>query len=257
MLILPDGVRKKKTLNYVGAGSHSQHSVAGLVLDLEAARATGNTPNSNIGVNKGTWYDLSGNNNNFPLTGFSYTTSSGWASAGAAYYLAMAANNTNYLTLAGGTMPYTAPLTYDIWCSCSNASAAAGFLPNTSEYTEGGFGFTLTSSSFTVGLFVIGVGYHTEYTVSGTWSTINHFIIRINNNSTCDLYINGTQITANHTDTYTATQSGYKQYYINASPWDSSYGTIAANVYSFRVYNIALTSAQILQNYRAGYIWPS
>jgi hypothetical protein len=224
------------TYNLGSTGSTPALITTGLQINLATAPST-----ATVGT---TWTDTSGNNNNGTLEGnnshLSYTSNDGGgisiSGSETGTYISTSyniASNTFTISIVASLNPTT------YWSSLwGNDSYSAG---------KGYFAYFISSGDLQVG----SVSGTATYSVTG-WTNINvwDFVISGTN---VTVYQNGTSL---GTKTFTAPSGGYATtglYFASrhanngSGPTDNCVGTY----YAMRVYNVALNSTQILNNYNA------
>jgi hypothetical protein len=200
-----------------------------------------------------TWTDASGNGNNGTLvtasTGtFTYTSNNGGG-------LITAGSGTS--TPAGGSTAIatsyalTSPFTVEMWCK-PNGQRTWSTLWGSDVYNSSSGWWTLWESTInmTTGAVPSGVGYNTGY----SQTTPQHYVFTLTG-LTYTFYLNGVAQTGSG---YTAPTGGAGSAPLwfgsrHSNTWTSGGTTptdaLDATFYQMRVYNSALSSSQVTQNY--------
>jgi hypothetical protein len=216
----------------------------GLILNLDAGN-----PYSYAGSGA-TWYDASGNSNNATLINSpTYSVDNGgllnWASA-----------SSQYATVAMNSGLRVANITQEVWVFL-NSTADQVFIG--SQYgtsSNNSFALWLQSGTFYFGVNTGGTFYYTSSSSAsaGTW----YHLIHTYNATTQYLYINGVLVA-----TYNSAASGNISYDTSntllaiGADFNGSGYNVGPSAYTngkmpvVRIYNIALSAAQVLQNYNA------
>jgi hypothetical protein len=222
----------------------------GLILNLDAGFAPSITslPTNIVGGSYGgytpTWYDISsGGNNGSLINGPTYSSANGGSivfdgvddtvlfpaiTLGSTFTItqtlvASASNNgIGYMPIGGGSVGGGSTYRGYVWFQTNQAGATVAIVFN-QDGEAGGFSFTLPTPLPQYTLF--------QYTL-------------VKNGSTAYFYINGNLITSRSVESarnFTVRNLGwsYSSYYMNR------------NLYDTQIYNNALSTAQVLQNYNA------
>jgi len=244
--------------NYVGSGNASAHSAAGLILDLYAAKADlGSSPGSNSdSTNRGTWTDLSGNNLNFGLSNFAYTTSSGWTGSNTS-------GDPDRLEFDGvddnANKAYTATLdlatlTVDMWFYPRAFTTSGRIMTTSSSWTNmWGIIFldTLGNIRLGTGSNVVGQCLETS-TPPLTANQLTHLRAQFSTSVTdLKVWINNSPVTLISAGAGVSQAAGSMR--ISAKADASNYGK--NGVISTRIYNRLLSDSEGTQNYNAGVTW--
>lgn len=210
----------------------------GLVLSLDAADR-----NSYPGTGT-TWRDMSGNGNNGTLTnGPTFSTANGGA---------IAFDGTND-TVTTGLTGSVVDLTVECWFlgtkSTRNHLWDMGYYNN--QPGDSNLNFNLNDTGYDLWVYWNGGGTNrVRYNVDGSFTdgTVKQMVFT-HTGSTNKTYLNGIELTL--------TESGGTQTF-NAVNSAAGYGfrlggdnPFSGNIYLARVYSIALSGAQVLQNYNA------
>ena len=193
-----------------------------------------------------TWVDRSGNGNNGTLVnGVS-------AIGGSMVFDGVGDRGTFTSPIASNS-----PQTYEVWVKAIPSPIAAG-----------GFGYILhnNSNNQTVGVAYMGIGYAGSNLqtreifafFNGAWlsmgtgvigdtTTVRHIILTWNG-STQIAYVDGVQRVSR---ALTGTPSNFSTTTSFGDYRDSTYRPIVGDIYSIKVYNRALSPAEVLQNYNA------
>ena len=216
----------------------------GLVLNLDAGN-----PYSYAGAGT-TWYDVSGNSFNATLINSpTYTSDNGgvlnWASA-----------NSQYATVPMSSTLRVVSITEEVWVYLSGTADQVFIGSQYGTSSNNSFAIWVQSGAFAFGVNTGGNFYYsTISTVStGVWYHLTHTY----NGTTQLFYINGVLAA-----THNSAASGNITYDTNntllalAADWNGSgYNTGATGYVNgkmpvVRIYNIALSAAEVLQNYNA------
>ena len=216
----------------------------GLVLNLDAGN-----PYSYAGAGT-TWYDVSGNSFNATLINSpTYTSDNGgvlnWASA-----------NSQYATVPMSSTLRVASITEEVWVYLSGTADQVFIGSQYGTSSNNSFAIWVQSGAFAFGVNTGGNFYYsTISTVStGVWYNLTHTY-----NATTQLfYINGVLAA-----TYNSAASGNISYDTSntllaiGADFNGTGYNVGPSVYTngkmpvVRIYNIALSAAQVLQNYNA------
>jgi len=216
----------------------------GLILNLDAGN-----PYSYAGSGA-TWYDASGNSNNATLINSpTYSVDNGgllnWASA-----------SSQYATVAMNSGLRVANITQEVWVFL-NSTADQVFIG--SQYgtsSNNSFALWVSGGTFYFGVNVGGTFYNSASSAPST-STWYH-LVHTYNGTTQYLYINGVLVT-----TYNSAASGNITYDTSntllaiGADFNGTGYNVGPSAYTngkmpvVRIYNIALSAAQVLQNYNA------
>jgi hypothetical protein len=196
-----------------------------LVLDVDASKIS-SYPQT--GTN---WYDLSGQGNTGALTNGPTFDSNGW----------LVFDGVDDYSVGPGTLG--SDCTVELWISSSNYN---GKIPLSIDGNNYGSGPNIYCTGNIIA-WNTGDGGNNAFTNSyypnAQW---HHIVITNDYNVTAKLYIDGKLIgTANPLD---ATTTGANKFWIARFHGDNNY-TIAARITAARIYNAALTEAQVKQNY--------
>ena len=213
---------------------------SGLIFNLQTAPSSGTT-----------WTDASGNGYNATLNGTpTYVSNNGGG---------IRLNNTTY----GGTDNISVP--YNISSTTSTIEIVASFNPTSNwatiwgneaySFSRGYFAYMANASTITWGSPTSNT---TNVTITAS-NVIRHWIFVINGTSK-SLYLNGTQLgttaTLNNPSSYATTEFYFGARHTNTGtgPADKMNNSTAANYpvfYQMRLYNKALSGAEITQNYNS------
>ena len=196
-----------------------------MALDVDASKMT-SYPQT--GTN---WYDLSGNGNTGALTNGPTFDSNGW----------LVFDGVDDYSVGPGTLG--SDCTVELWISSSNYNVKIPISIDGANYGSGPNMFfyqnVITWNTGDGG----GNPFSNSYYPNAQW---HHIVITNDYNVTAKLYIDGKLIgTANPLD---ATTTGANKFWIGRFHGDNNY-TIAARMTAARIYNAALTEAQVKQNY--------
>ena len=223
----------------------------GLVLYLDAGNSDSYTSGST------TWFDLSGYDNRLNLTnGPTFSTASNGSILldGTNDYLITNANSTPNLDI-------TSQLTLDAWIrstALANSNHGDGIFSKglSSDGNTGVYEFLLTQvSSSNYPYFRLRLG-STTYFHNPTGSVINlnsiYNIVGTFNGTVMRVYVNGVESGTSYSASGTIAANTEQltigvRYRIRASGTDDSF--FSGNIYSTKIYNRALTSSEILNNY--------
>jgi hypothetical protein len=187
------------------------------------------------------WKDLSGNNNNGTLVSnptYNLTNNGNIVTSGSAYI-----STSLYLP-----SPSTTPTTFEIVFKNNGINSSNYGLIGSSQYTQYGFAVALPASSLsTMRCTYNNSGSSSEFDVSYDSSVVS-MCTYIFNGTTRSVYRNGVFLQSN--------TAGFNAL---ASPNPISIGNIGQggypigqlNIYSTKIYNRALSEAEIQQNYKA------
>jgi hypothetical protein len=197
-----------------------------------------------------TWIDASGNGNNGTLytanTGtLTYTSSNGGGLVAAGSSTSTNGNSTAITT------PYalTTPFTIEMWCKPNGARLWATMWGSDAYSSNTGWwALWESSTTLTTGGVPSGVTYAHSYTQSNP----NHYVFTLTG-STYTLYINGVAVTVSGSYSAPSGSAGtspliFGSRHVNGGTslgLDSLDGTY----YQMRVYNRALSSSEVTQNY--------
>jgi hypothetical protein len=203
---------------------------SGLVLDLDAAKLA-SYPGTGT-----TWYDISGNGNNGTLTNGPTFTGIGKQAAivfdGVDDYVSTSTSRN-----ATTNQDYTITTVFKITSFTSTDMRIFGATSGNSNQLSAGWDTT------TFKLWLGGTWNNSSFT-SNT-NTVYHLTV-VHNNTDTLIYVNGT---------YNSTISGKTSYFDNlgfAQPLILLYGSyFNGNIYTSQVYNRALSSTEITQNFNA------
>ena len=209
----------------------------GLVLNLDAAN-----PYSYAGAGT-TWFDTSGNANNGTLTnGPTYnTTNSGVINFN---------GTNNYVTSANSSsLQITSALTLEIWFYNTANADGLGMIvkgPLSSDYD---YMLYLSGNSTYVSFYKkdsLGTPYYGGVTLSllNRWL---HIVATHTSGGLYTMYVNGVAVDS-AAFASSSIRSSSNPLYIGAG-WNPAY--FSGNIGETRIYNIALSAAQVLQNYNA------
>ncbi len=216
----------------------------GLVLDLDAGN-----PLSYAGAGT-TWYDVSGNSFNATLINSpTYSSDNGgvlnWASA-----------SSQYATVSMNSTLRVANISEEVWVYLSGTADQIFIGSQYGTSSNNSFALWIQSGTFSFGVNTGGTFYYTTSSApsTGTW----YHLVHTYNGTTQYLYINGVLTT-----TFNSSASGNISYDTNntllaigADFNGSGYnvgptGYVNGKMPVARIYNIALSAAQVLQNYNA------
>jgi hypothetical protein len=216
----------------------------GLVLDLDAGN-----PLSYAGAGS-TWYDVSGNSFNATLINSpTYSSDNGgvlnWASA-----------SSQYATVSMNSTLRVANISEEVWVYLSGTADQIFIGSQYGTSSNNSFALWIQSGTFYFGVNTGGTFYYTTSSApsTGTW----YHLVHTYNGTTQYLYINGVLTT-----TFNSSASGNISYDTNntllaigADFNGSGYnvgptGYVNGKMPVARIYNIALSAAQVLQNYNA------
>jgi hypothetical protein len=216
----------------------------GLVLNLDAGN-----PYSYAGAGA-VWYDVSGNSFNATLINSpTYTSDNGgvlnWASA-----------NSQYATVPMSSTLRVANITQEAWVYLSGTADQVFIGSQYGTSSNNSFALWLQSGTFYFGVNTGGTFYTAASSASST-STWYH-LIHTYNGTTQYLYINGVLVTTNNSaasgnisydtsNTLLAIGADFNGTGYNVGPSVYTNGKMPV----VRIYNIALSAAQVLQNYNA------
>ena len=209
----------------------------GLVLNLDAGN-----PYSYAGSGT-TWYDVSGTGNNGTLTnGPTYNSTNGG--------VIVLDGVDDYITCANSTsLQITSALTLEIWFYNTAAVDGLGMIvkgPLSSDYD---YMLYLSGSSTTVYFYKKDSGGNSHYG-GVTLSLLNrwlHIVVTHTSGGLYIMYVNGV---ASDSSTFanSSIRSSSNNLLIGAG-WNPDY--FYGNIGETRIYNVALSAAQVLQNYNA------
>jgi len=196
-----------------------------LALDVDASKMT-SYPQT--GTN---WYDLSGNGNTSALTNGPTFNSNGW----------LVFDGVDDYSVGTGTLGQDC--TVELWISSSNYNQKIPISIDGANYGSGpNMYFTSNIIAWNTGDGDSNAFSNSSYP-NAQW---HHIVVTNDYNVTAKLYIDGKLIgTANPLD---ATTTGANKFWIARFHGDNNY-TIAARITAARIYNAALTEAQVKQNY--------
>ncbi len=216
----------------------------GLVLNLDAGNIY-----SYAGAGE-TWYDVSGNSFNATLINSpTYISDNGgvlnWASA-----------NSQYATVPMSSTLRVANITQEAWVYLSTTADQVFIGSQYGTSSNNSFALWLQSGTFYFGVNTGGTFYNTSSSSAsaGTW----YHLIHTYNATTQYLYINGVLVT-----TYNSAASGNISYDTSntllaiGADFNGTGYNVGPSIYTngkmpvVRIYNIALSAAQVLQNYNA------
>ena len=216
----------------------------GLVLNLDAGN-----PYSYAGAGT-TWYDVSGNSFNATLINSpTYSSDNGgvlnWASA-----------SSQYATVSMNSTLRVANISEEVWVYLSGTADQIFIGSQYGTSSNNSFALWIQSGTFYFGVNTGGTFYYTTSSApsTGTW----YHLVHTYNGTTQYLYINGVLTT-----TFNSSASGNISYDTNntllaigADFNGSGYnvgptGYVNGKMPVARIYNIALSAAQVLQNYNA------
>jgi hypothetical protein len=196
-----------------------------LLLDVDASKMSSYPQ---VGTN---WIDLSGTGNNSTLTNGPTFDSNGW----------LVFDGVDDYSVGPGTLG--SDCTVELWISSSNYNQKIPISIDGNNYGSG------PNVYFTGNIIAwnTGDGGNNAFSNSSYPNAQWHHIVVTNDyNVTAKLYIDGKLIgTANPLD---STTTGTNKFWIARFHGDNNY-TIAARIKSARIYNAALTEAQVKQNY--------
>lgn len=215
----------------------------GLVLNLDAGN-----PYSYAGSGT-TWYDVSGNAFNATLINSpTYTTDNGgvlnWASA-----------SSQYATVSMNSTLRVANITEEVWVYLSTTADQVFIGSQYGTGSNNSFALWVSGGTFYFGVNVGGTFYQSSSSApsSGTW----YHLVHTYNGTTQYLYINGVQTTSNGAasgnisydlnNTLLAIAADFNGTGYNVGPTISVNGKMPVA----RIYNVALSAAQVSQNYNA------
>ena len=216
----------------------------GLVLNLDAGNIY-----SYAGAGA-VWYDVSGNSFNATLINSpTYTSDNGgvlnWASA-----------SSQYATVPMSSTLRVASITEEVWVYLSGTADQVFIGSQYGTSSNNSFGLWLQSGTFYFGVNTGGTFYYTSSSSAsaGTW----YHLIHTYNGTTQYLYINGVLVTTNNSaasgnisydtsNTLLAIGADFNGTGYNVGPSIYTNGKMPV----VRIYNIALSAAQVLQNYNA------
>lgn len=215
----------------------------GLVLNLDAGN------NYSYGGSGTTWYDVSGNSFNATLINSpAYTSDNGgvlnWASA-----------SSQYATVPMNSTLRVASITEEVWVYLSTTADQVFIGSQYGTGSNNSFALWVSGGTFYFGVNVGGTFYQSASSApsSGTW----YHLVHTYNGTTQYLYINGVQTTSNGAasgnisydlnNTLLAIAADFNGTGYNVGPTISVNGKMPV----VRIYNTALSAAQVLQNYNA------
>jgi hypothetical protein len=177
------------------------------------------------------WRDLSGNSNTSALTNGPTWDSNGW----------LVFDGVDDYSVGPGTLG--SDCTVELWISSSNYASKIPISIDGNSYGSGpNMYFECGTINWNTG-DGCGNPFSNSYYPNAQW---HHIVITNDYNVTAKLYIDGKLIgTANPLD---ATTAGANKFWIARFHGDNNY-TIAARITAARIYNNALTEAQVKQNY--------
>jgi hypothetical protein len=216
----------------------------GLVLNLDAGN-----PYSYAGAGS-TWYDVSGNSFNATLINSpTYISDNGgvlnWASA-----------NSQYATVPMSSTLRVASITQEVWVYLSSTADQVFIGSQYGTSSNNSFALWIQSGTFYFGVNTGGTFYTSTSSAAST-STWYH-LVHTYNATTQYLYINGVLTT-----TFNSAASGNISYDTSntllaiGADFNGTGYNVGPSVYTngkmpvVRIYNIALSAAQVLQNYNA------
>ena len=205
----------------------------GLLLCLDSANL------ESYGGSGTTWTDLSGNGNNGTLTNGPTHTS------GAGGYFTFDGSN-DYITVSN-VQPNTNDFSISVWILKDNNTsndyiwdfgANGGTLSTGTEV--GGYGFRYYNST---------LGGSSDMYTQGTIPNINEWyeVTITRNNETSSMYVNGASVTSASGDTHNISSSTL---YIGRYGGSTGYEH-DGKLSNFKIYNKALTAAEVAQNFNA------
>jgi hypothetical protein len=208
----------------------------GLVLNLDAG-FVGSYPTINT-----TWYDISGNNNSGSLINGPTFNS---ANSGSIVFDGVD-DSINYPTFTFTNQPYT----LEMWgklpgpLDTANRRTIFTFGSNVGEFSNTSVFFT----NFTLDsvLTFLNFGFSTAGSI--LLNTPFHWVFTVDSSNLVRIYFNGTPTTSPNTQLvgYTTVSSQYNVFGVRGS---GRYYN--GNLYTARIYNKALSSTEVLQNYNA------
>ena len=214
----------------------------GLVLYLDAANTKSYVSGST------TWSDISRSGNNGTLTnGPTFNSGNG----GSIVFDGV----NDYVNCGTSTSLNPSNITFSAWVKRTAAWGAGAFLfwaKNAADYTSNGFYIELyTNVTFSTNVITNGAAtnYFKDSVNSNTSFPLNtwtHFSFTLNG-STPAMYFNGNSSTLTILGTNAITSTSATKYIL----WNSYTYYTAANIAQVQMYNRALSSAEILQNYNA------
>jgi len=225
---------------FFGATDSNQKIVtSGLVLNLDASQlrsypgASGTT----------TWYDLSGNNNNFTFFGPTFSSVNG----GSIVFDGVS----NYLLKESLVLNYNNNFTIQFW-----------FYPSTLGDSVNGFGlfFNGVTSSNTnrvqiavnpngsVNLVTVGSSVGDDFTSSSGLVTTGNWYnyVAVRNSGVITVYLNGVSVASGNVNYSVSQQNNLFIGFIRSS---GALWYLNGRISNVSIYNKALTAAEILQNY--------
>lgn len=223
----------------------------GLILYLDAAITT-SYPRSGT-----TWFDLSGNNNNFTLTNgptFSSTNSGNIIFDGTNDYLITTLNQTPSLNI-------TSQITLETWIkstALSNALHGDGLFSkgNSSDGNSGVYELLLVpSGSINLPYFRMRIGSSTPvYNPSNITMSVNsiYHVVATYNGSIMRMFVNGVE-SGSGNSVSGSIESNTQRLAIGVRHIQIDYGVsfFPGHIYISKVYNRALSASEILQNFNA------
>jgi hypothetical protein len=236
MITFSNGFR----ISSIPAGSSSPYVTSGLQFNLQTAPSSGTT-----------WTDVSGNGYNATLQGTpTYVSNNGGG---------IRLNNSNFT----GTDYISVP--YNISTNTSTVEIVASFNPTSNWATIWGneaYNFSRGYFAYMANASTITWGSPTSNTTNATITASNairHWIFVINGTSK-SLYLNGSQLgttaTLNNPSSYATTEFLFGARHTNVGTgatdkMNNSNASLYPVFYQMRVYNKALSGAEITQNYNA------
>lgn len=209
----------------------------GLVLTLDAGNAK-----SYVGSGT-TWNDLSGNGNNGTLTnGPTFNSTNG----GSIVFDGI----DDYVVTTSTTFTANTSFTYEIFCKSDNFIAQRNIFGNKSYYSTGqGAQFTNGASpQQVVGIIRTDVATYDISTAIGPTYNWTQFVIRRAENL-MQMFINGNLLATTRTISGSIADASDKFWVGAANGGGSSWWS--GNIGNIKVYNRALTTQEVLQNFNA------
>lgn len=224
-------------MGYVGQGDATAHANAGLVLDYHSAKATGG---ESPGINSPTttiFSDLSGNSKNGTLTGFAYTTESGWVGDGSiGNPYALVFDGVDDKVAYSNSQTSITDMTLEFWLNVTTDT--------TWRYVWSS-GFWIRYNNTTFSAYLNSQYCNTTINIGGA---DRHIIVTYSSTSGIKTYIDNVLKTTNATATGVMTLSATTSLMNNGS-------AVPGKLYIHRKYNKILNVTEIAQNYNAGITW--
>lgn len=195
-----------------------------------------NGSNFDAGSTKQIWYDKSGNYNDFTIFIESFLDGRGWTGNS----LVLKGTSNNFIENRSLILTQASNFTVELYAKLGVIKTPV--LSNTSNWSDNGFWVEVFDGT----MFIKANGSVVLYQEAVN-NEATHITVRVNSDSTFDIFINGEKKTKVNSPIY-VNGTNNDGWYIGRIPWD---GGLKSNleVYDFKLFNIARTDEEIVNDY--------